>query len=251
MVPDLIFDLGLHRGGDAAFYLEKGYRVVGVEANPRLCDRVRAELGRWIATGRLFIMPFAIAQTFGVRQFYINNFQDDWSSLVESFGVRGDNFEVIDVPCLPLTALFGIFGIPYYLKIDIEGLDDACIDQLAGLPELPRYISVEATVENFVSRMSALGYRSFKLVGQRRASLHRIEGSPLEGGFATPADVSMTSGHFGEETYGRWMTGEALEREFEHLVARRYDEMIHVREYGFTPEQLADEWFDMHARYGF
>jgi hypothetical protein len=34
MHPDLIYDLGMHRGGDTQFYLEKGFRVVAVEANP-------------------------------------------------------------------------------------------------------------------------------------------------------------------------------------------------------------------------
>ncbi|MGL3111861.1 hypothetical protein [Bradyrhizobium sp. BR 1432] len=35
---DLIFDLGLHRGYDAEFYLSKGFQVVGLEAVPEICD---------------------------------------------------------------------------------------------------------------------------------------------------------------------------------------------------------------------
>ena len=35
-VSDLIMDVGMHRGEDAEFYLKKGFRVVGVEANPEL-----------------------------------------------------------------------------------------------------------------------------------------------------------------------------------------------------------------------
>jgi hypothetical protein len=30
--PDLIFDVGFHRGEDTDFYLKKGFRVVAVEA---------------------------------------------------------------------------------------------------------------------------------------------------------------------------------------------------------------------------
>jgi len=32
--PDLIFDIGAHIGADTAFYLQKGFKVVAVEAYP-------------------------------------------------------------------------------------------------------------------------------------------------------------------------------------------------------------------------
>ena len=32
--PELIMDVGMHRGEDAAYYLAKGFRVVGFEADP-------------------------------------------------------------------------------------------------------------------------------------------------------------------------------------------------------------------------
>ena len=35
---DLIFDLGFHNGDDTAYYLERGYRVLGVDANPSVID---------------------------------------------------------------------------------------------------------------------------------------------------------------------------------------------------------------------
>ncbi len=126
-------------------------------------------------------MPFAIAEEFGRRSFFVNALQDDWSSLVESFGARGGEFEQVDVPCLPLTELVSIFGVPYFMKIDIEGLDDFCISQIEQLPSVPKYVSAEATVHDFARRLEAVGYRGFKLVAQRRASLHRLHGQDLEG----------------------------------------------------------------------
>ena len=32
----LIFDFGVHLGKDSLFYLQKGFRVIGIEANPKL-----------------------------------------------------------------------------------------------------------------------------------------------------------------------------------------------------------------------
>ncbi len=45
---DLIFDLGLHEGGDPRFYLDKGFRVVAVEANPQFCDAARQANAGWL-----------------------------------------------------------------------------------------------------------------------------------------------------------------------------------------------------------
>ncbi len=39
--PDLVFDVGAHKGEDSDFYLNLGYRVVAVEANP--CSPPRYE----------------------------------------------------------------------------------------------------------------------------------------------------------------------------------------------------------------
>ena len=36
MDPKLVYDVGVHRGDDTAYYLHKGFRVVGVEANPAM-----------------------------------------------------------------------------------------------------------------------------------------------------------------------------------------------------------------------
>ena len=246
MNPDLIFDLGMHRGGDTKFYLEKGYRVVAVEANPALVQRARDEFAPYLRSGRLFICPYAIAEEHGLRRFYINRLQDDWSSLVDSFGKRGDEYDEIQVPTMPLTSLVNIFGVPFYLKIDIEGLDAFCVDQLLSLPSLPAYISVEATVPQFAVRAHNAGYRRFKLVGQRRAASHTPERT-VHGHSAIPAEAGLTSGHFGEEAYGRWLSFDEMLAEVVGLLDECWDETVQMREYGYSRDEFANEWWDFHA----
>ena len=43
MQSDLIIDVGMHTGKDTLFYLQKGFRVVAIEANPgrRFKTRIR------------------------------------------------------------------------------------------------------------------------------------------------------------------------------------------------------------------
>ena len=58
--PDLIYDVGMHRGEDAEFYLKKGYDVVGFEANPDLVASAKNAFAEAIASGRLRIIEGAI-----------------------------------------------------------------------------------------------------------------------------------------------------------------------------------------------
>jgi hypothetical protein len=56
MVPDLIYDIGMHNGNDTAYYLFRGFRVVGVEANPLLVEQVRERFAAEIASNRLTVL---------------------------------------------------------------------------------------------------------------------------------------------------------------------------------------------------
>lgn len=56
---DLIFDIGLHRGQDTRFYLDKGFRVVALDANPGLCAAARQSFAAELALGQLHIVEAA------------------------------------------------------------------------------------------------------------------------------------------------------------------------------------------------
>jgi predicted RNA methylase len=58
--PDLIYDLGMHTGLDTKYYLDKGFRVVAVEANPKLVERGHAQFADAIAAGKLHIVDRAL-----------------------------------------------------------------------------------------------------------------------------------------------------------------------------------------------
>jgi hypothetical protein len=59
IVADLIADIGMSEGNDTDFYLKKGFRVVGVEADPRSCAALRARFSEALAADRLRIVPRA------------------------------------------------------------------------------------------------------------------------------------------------------------------------------------------------
>lgn len=78
---NLIIDVGMHIGNDTAFYLAKGFRVVAVEANPKLVDQARVRLSHEIATGRLTICNSAIVNYDGEIEFYVSDEHPDTGTI--------------------------------------------------------------------------------------------------------------------------------------------------------------------------
>src|SRR6476646_10338145 len=126
----LIFDVGAHQGEDTDFYLKKGFQVVAVEANPSLARNLRDRFSSAIATGQLKLVENAIAERDGEITFYANEssvwgtIRENWASRNEKMGSRSTQ---IVVPAVNFGRLLAQYGVPHYLKIDIEGADMLCI----------------------------------------------------------------------------------------------------------------------------
>jgi Methyltransferase FkbM domain len=74
----------------------------------------------------------------------------------------------IPVDCISIMDIVDEFGVPDYMKIDIEGNDRICI---AGLTKAaaPPYISIEmdhTPGDEDIQRLADLGYRGFKVICQ-------------------------------------------------------------------------------------
>ncbi|MEQ9813886.1 MAG: FkbM family methyltransferase [Azospirillaceae bacterium] len=197
---DLIFDIGMHHGDDTAFYLAKGFRVVAVEADPKLVRQVSERLAGPIAEGRLVIVGSAIWEAGGTEiPFFIHGNSDrGWSSAFQASAERdGSTAEAIRVPTTTVSELFDRHGVPRYLKCDIEGGDAVVVRQLAEDGRLPTFVSVEISGRGFIERLAEMGYDRFQLVNQ--ALLHRtkLAPPPREGRFAPLSVGGHASGPFG------------------------------------------------------
>jgi len=164
--PDLIFDVGMNNGDDAAFYLECGFRVVAVEANEAFCGQVAARFPEAIRDGRLVIQNVAVAGEPGEVEFWINEDHPEWSALDVASAARGGHrHRKVTVPAVRFGDLLRQHGVPHYLKVDIESADHFCLDGLREVG-LPDYLSVEVSDVALVDACEALGYRRFMLVEQ-------------------------------------------------------------------------------------
>jgi FkbM family methyltransferase len=236
----VIVDIGLHRGDDAEFYLKKGFRVVGVEANPAHIEHCRARFASQIQQGQIQLVHAAISDVNGEATFYVNLDKDDWSSTDPRYGARaGSRHETITVPAITienlLTAHVGGADV-YYLKSDIEGGDIHVLSGLLRTPSRPRYLSVEAHDPGYLAYLYVLGYRRFKLVNQNLNWRIQQQDPPKEGRLVEHTFGEHSSGPFGEETTGAWMP-------YERVVEL---DAILRRTWALEPT-LSNAWYDIHA----
>jgi len=225
IVPDLIYDVGMHVGNDAASYMAQGYRVIGIEANPVLVEHCRKRFERELSAGVLKILPVGVSDVNGVMPFYVNTGNNEWSSFDKEIGWRDAEGTVIEVPTMRFEEILEQFKTPFYLKVDIEGLEGHALNALKSLkPEdLPQYVSTEANSFDYLMILRSLGYEKYKLVDMRAHG------------------ILAFSGPFGENTPGEWLTLEQVAYEWLHQKMKHIERMEHVR-----PDPLT--WYDWHAK---
>jgi len=238
---NLVIDLGMNDGSDTLFYLKKGFSVVAVEANPDLCDRASRRFSRFIDAGTLSILNQGISDAASTSlDFYVNHTRSEWSSFIAEIGTRGNKgHSVKQVQVISVADLFSQFGTPYYLKIDVEGYDRRIIDAIASLPFRPRFISAEEGGAVMIDGLHALGAIAFKLVDQTEHPTIKLPNPALEGRFSWHYFVAGSSGPFGEETPGPWMSY----KEFRELYVTQY------RNEEGRWISASKGWHDIHAKF--
>jgi FkbM family methyltransferase len=238
---NLIYDIGLHKGKDAGFYLAKGFRVVGVEAAPPLCALVAANQSQALAQGNLVIVQRALSETSNEKvSFFINPEKDDWGSLYRAAAEKGvGKAYEISVETITLEDLFAAYGSPYYVKCDIEGADALFIRQLHASTVRPQYVSFELTSVEDLAFLLASGYDNFQIVNQYLLPYMVPPNPPLEGQYSSTQFTHESSGLFGRELpLGGWIDYTTLVRNFMDWSDLRT-----------RTTNLVVGWLDVHARH--
>lgn len=220
---DLIFDIGLHKGEDTEFYLKKGFRVVAFEADPDLVMFCSNRLKEFVDKKQLVIVAGAIvdrdAIAAGQRKvlFYKNNFFSAWGTVSTSWAQRnerlGHSSTLIEVDVVDFSDIMQQHGVPYYMKIDIEGADMICIQTLSLFRERPDFVSMEsdktsfANIKREIDVFTDLGYVSFQAIEQSSIPHTQVPPNPAKEGAHISHNFSVGSaGLFGLELSGTWKT---------------------------------------------
>lgn len=263
MQNDLVFDLGLHRGEDTGFYLAKGFRVVAVDANAELCADVADRLAEHVATGALTLVNRAVADQAGELTFYADS-DSAWGTVNADWAARnrrlGSAQERRTATAITMAELLHEHGTPYFVKIDIEGMDLVALAGLGTVEDRPKYVSIESEKVSFralrkeFELLTSLGYDAFKIVPQHRVSAQRLPDPPREGSYVPRRFALGSSGAFGAEAPGEWVDAEeAIERY--RRVFLRYaltgdDPYVRSPRVRIALKALGVRagWYDTHAR---
>lgn len=272
----------MNNGDDTAYYIHQGFRVLAIEADPALCSKASIRFKKEIDREQLTILNMGIASTEGTRDFWICETTSEWNSFDRHIASRdGLPHHSIPVPCQTFEWVLKKYGMPYYLKVDIEGNDELCINSLKVGDDLPKYVSIElGDIYKLTESFEALGYTGYKCVSQynflplqlpsakdarrfedwerppmvrnqraqanydihgRERLWNRMPQGWLRGHWKFPKG---SSGPFGEDTLGSWLTANEIRDTFDyyfHLFERRQPTPYWTdKDYSF--------WVDLHVR---
>jgi len=256
VASNTVFDLGFYDGADSGAYLVHGMCVVGIEADPDLYATGAAKFQSYIATGQLTLANAAVAPSGNTDHwttFYRNFCNKEWNSFYDTVGCRSCdpphlvdpvNCEAVQVQAVTCKDILLTYGVPKYLKLDIEGAEPGCFSaiEVLGAGWLPQYISAEVTEMAYIDSLHNLGYTGFKLV--RQDSLH--DGS------------SSQSGPWGDWAWDcrvglAWRSYAEIRHEMSQVLIRPYDPaescsggIFPIHEQG-PNSQSNYIWYDLHA----
>lgn len=227
----------MHNGDDTHYYLSKANKVVAIEANPDLCKTCTTRFYKEIKEGRLIILNIMISDRSGISHFFLNNDDIKFSSSILSWADKGkSNLTQIDVQEDSILKLFEEYGVPNYLKIDVEGVDLLILRNLLSAnlspTSLPKFISVEDCRFGFeyVDLLNKMGYKKFKILDQSTIPnyINPYSGKNFPLG---------SSGPFGDDIPGEWLDKVNFELLYETTVRTRQG--IRLKDH--------NHWLDIHA----
>lgn len=262
---DTVFDMGFHKGEDTDFYLAKGFKVVSLEADPKLyaagCDRFAAA----IAEGRLTIVNKAlVAPSYGQSEItFYQSTNSVWGTVDPLWADRntrlGASSVAITVKTTSMGDLLAEFGVPYFVKLDIEGMDMVGLEGLSAAEARPAYVSIESEKDSFKALrrefavLRELGYDRFKIVPQSKVPGQQRPRPVRHGADIDYSFPEGASGLFGEEAPGAWVSAEAAIEAYKDIFFRYAlvgDDPIAPRWAKSLAWRMGwrADWYDTHAK---
>ena len=272
----MIYDVGMHKGEDSDYYLKKGFRVIGFEADPDLAEICRQRFSDEIKKGQLTIVEGAIIELKENKElnskikFFKNQKTSVWGTVVDDWANRniklGSNSEIIEVPITDFSECLNQFGIPYFLKIDIEGMDTVCLKSLLNFTKRPSYISIESNKLSFdklneeFNLFTQLGYNKFQIINQTQITSQKEPYNSNEEHYLNYKFKHGSSGLFGNDLNNKmWKsTPESIEiykKIFkgykllgDHALINKF-QLGKVFTKGLTRLTGLPGWYDTHAKH--
>lgn len=218
----VIYDFGANNGDDIPYYLKKADRVVAVEANPALCKDMEERFATAIAEGRLRIENCVLVGEESAPEvyFHLHKRHHVLGQFPEPDASVKKDYDRVLLPSKPVIELLREYGVPYYIKIDMEHSDEAILKALLRHGVRPPFISAELQSIQIFALLAGMGeYNAFKLVeGATVAKKYTNHAICVGDHHETYSFPAHSAGPFGEDVAGDWMNADDL---FEVLAVKK------------------------------
>jgi FkbM family methyltransferase len=168
---ELVFDIGANHGDRVEIFLSLGAKVVAVEPQPLCIEHLRRKFG---SNKDLTILGMAVDSKVGRSAMMVSNndtvssMNHRWIEQAKASGRFDDSRwdHEIQVDTITLDALIASYGLPKFMKIDVEGYES---EVLKGLHMPVPHLSFEYTPEytmpalECLERISSLGTYVYNL----------------------------------------------------------------------------------------
>jgi len=157
---DLIFDVGANHGSKTDVFLRLGARVVAVEPDEVNQEILKEKFLRYrLAPKRVSIVGKALSDRAKVETMWIdepgsakNTLSQKWVNILRDdegrFGHSLDFGQRKEIETTTLEQLFITHGLPFFVKIDVEGHELAVLE---GMQRPVPYLSFEVNLPEFMT----------------------------------------------------------------------------------------------------
>lgn len=203
----VIYDFGMNNGDNIDYYLLKGAKVIGVEANSALCEEVRKRFANEIDEGRLVVLNCALvdSETDQTVTFYLHKSVHVLGQLPEPPPDSQQHYYAVQVAGRTPASIIQEFGDPLYVKVDVEHFDQNVLRNLFGAGIFPPEISAESHSVEVFALLVANGYTAFNLVDG--ASVPKVYANAMVGTDSGKVPFSFkihSAGPFGKDIVTPW-----------------------------------------------
>jgi FkbM family methyltransferase len=219
----VIYDFGANIGLNLPYYLKKADKVVAVEANEALAEKLRSRFAPDVQHERLVVVSQAVTTRFRSKNdipFYIYAGADPFGHVLSSVEQPTEdltqNFRRTIVSSTDAHQLFAEYGDPFFVKIDIEHHDATVLRDVISWTTPPIYLSVEAhDLDVLAILLLDRRYTGFQIVKGKSVASEFANHPVRIGTVITPMSFPKHSaGPFGEDLLGPWLNRMGLLRKF-------------------------------------
>ena len=172
----LVFDIGANQGQMTRRYIEAGGKVVAVEPQSELTSHRNFN-------GVFSIKHMCVADKPGKIDFYECVGHSVSSSCLKKWRNHYPEKEwrKITVPCVTLDMLIKEFGIPKFIKLDVEGYEDKVLDGLSQKIDLISFEFTKGFIDSSIRCVEILDKLKFKKIMPciKRKLKRRSEGKKI------------------------------------------------------------------------